>query len=179
MKRTDTFDSRDVSSIEQLTERSRQPSPGRAAIVVFVDAVDAPWLKFLPRGFRHVLAVIQDGSSWLLCDPTKDRMELRHLDTPPGFDLAGFLAEQGHNVLVGHVLEDLPRQGFALAPLTCVAVVKRLLGVRAAHVLTPHQLFRHLLHGHPVPFEPRGAASAASADASRAVRLGPLSPARV
>lgn len=179
--RIDAFETRDVGSTAPPIEPAavRSPSPGRAAIAVFVDTVDAPWLKFLPRGFRHCLAVIEDGSSWLLCDPMKDRMDLRLLDLPPGFDLARHYAEQGHNVLVGQVAENLPRQGFALAPLTCVAVVKRLLGVRAARVLTPYQLFRHLLDAHPVPFVQCSAAGATSPDLSDAAHLAPsFSPAR-
>lgn len=180
MLKAKAFENRAVSRDGQLTEPPglRRVSPGRAAIAVFVDEVDAPWLKILKPGFRHVLAVIEDGSSWLLCDPKKDRIDLRRLDPPAGFDLAGFYAERGHIVLAGEVLEDLPRQAFAAAPLTCVAVVKRLLGVRAAHVLTPYQLFRHLLVAHPVPFELRGAAGRAAPDAAHGSPVGALAPAQ-
>ena len=42
---------------------------------------------------------------------------------------------------------DLPRRALWPAALTCVGVVKRILGVRAPWVLTPWQLFRHLSRG--------------------------------
>jgi hypothetical protein len=129
------------------------PAQGRSrgAVVVFVDRVETPWLRVLPRGFRHVFAVIEEGSSWLLCDPRKDRIELRLLELPPGFDLAAHYRAQGHHVLVGRVALPRPRRRLALCPLTCVAVVKRLLGVHAPRVQTPRQLYRHL-RARPEPF---------------------------
>jgi hypothetical protein len=36
------------------------------------------------------------------------------------------------------------RPGFAPAPLTCVTVVKRVLGIHAPWVWSPWQLYRHL-----------------------------------
>lgn len=140
----------------------RTRAPGRAAIAVFVDAVEAPWLKFLRPGFRHVFAAVEEGPSWMICDPLKDRIELRLLQLPPGVDLADVFAAQGHNVLVGRTMGDRPRQKLALAPLTCVAVVKRLLGIRAAGILTPRQLYDHLLHVHPERFVRRNAPATAS-----------------
>jgi hypothetical protein len=115
-----------------------------SALVVFVDRTECAWLRSLKRGFRHCFVVIRTESSWLICDSLKDRIELSSLDLPRSFDLAGFYADQGHHVLVGQTTRDLPRAWLALAPLTCVSVAKRLLGIRAAWVLTPWQLFAYL-----------------------------------
>ena len=116
----------------------------RPALVVFVDGTECTWLRWLKRGFRHCFVVIRDERCWLICDSLKDRIELNSLDLPRSFDLAGFYAGQGHHVLVGHTARDLPREWLTLAPLTCVSVAKRLLGIRATWVLTPWDLFAHL-----------------------------------
>lgn len=122
---------------------SSDPAP-RTVIVVFVDHNECRWLRVLERGFRHCFAAVREGSSWIVCDPLKDRIALTLAPVPRNFDLAGFYAGQGHEVLVGRLRPDRPRDRLAFAPLTCVAVVKRIIGIEAAHVLTPRQLFRHL-----------------------------------
>jgi hypothetical protein len=118
---------------------------GRRAIVVFVDHADCPWLRLLARGFRHCFVLVRDGRDWLLCDPLKDRMLLARIAAPPDFDLAAHYAAQGHRVLAGVAGHEQGRRMPAVSPLTCVAVVKRVLGVRAPWILTPRQLHRHLM----------------------------------
>lgn len=114
------------------------------ALVVFVDQTECPWLRVLHRGFRHCFAAVSDGHAWIVCDPLKDRMELAILRLPARFDLAGFYAGQGYEVLIGRVRHAPPQARLTLAPLTCVAIVKRILGLRAFWVLTPRQLFDQL-----------------------------------
>jgi hypothetical protein len=113
-------------------------------LVVFVDHVVCPWLHLLQRGFRHCFVVLRTGPLWLACEPLKDRIELDVLDLPSGFDLARFYGEQGHRVLLGRRPSSAPRRRFALAPLTCVTIVKRLLGINAPWVCIPSQLYTHL-----------------------------------
>ena len=126
--------------------------PGKAShepaapsvLVVFADHVGCPWLRPLRPGFRHCFAVLRAGSVWLACDPLKDRIELDALELPGNFDLAAFYREQGHRVLEGRRPPPRTRRRFALAPLTCVTVVKRLLSIHAPWVCTPWQLYTHL-----------------------------------
>ena len=84
------------------------------------------------------------GSIWLACEPLKDRIELDALALPDDFNLAAFYREQGHQVLLGQRPPPKARRRFAVAPLTCVTVVKRLLGIDAPWVWTPWQLYVHL-----------------------------------
>lgn len=115
-----------------------------SVLVVFADHAACAWLRPLRRGFRHCFVVLRAGSLWLACEPLKDRIELDALALPPNFDLAAFYGEQGYRVLLGRRLPPRPRRPFAPAPLTCVTVVKRLLGIHAAWVWTPWQLYAHL-----------------------------------
>jgi hypothetical protein len=119
----------------------RRRSPD-LALVVFVDHAGCRWLRGLRRGFRHCFVALRQERAWLICDCLKHRIELASL--PADFDLAGFYAARGHRVLAGPPTADPVRSGVHLAPLTCVSVAKRLVGVRAARIVTPWQLFRHL-----------------------------------
>ena len=115
----------------------------KLALVVFVDR-GCVWLRGLKRGFRHCFVALRDRDAWVICDSLKDRIELFVLPVPAEADLASFYRAQGHRVLIGTTQPKLHRGSLVLAPLTCVSVVKRLLGVRAPWVLTPWQLFAHL-----------------------------------
>jgi hypothetical protein len=115
-----------------------------AVLVIFADHAACPWLRPLRRGFRHCFVVMRADSVWLACEPLKDRIELDALAVPDDFDLAAFYCQQGHRVLLGERLPARARSRFALAPMTCETVVKRLLGIDAPWVWTPWQLYAHL-----------------------------------
>lgn len=141
---------------------------GAPVLVVFADHAECPWLRPLRRGFRHCFAVLRQEPLWLACEPLKDRIELAVLDLPADFDLAGFYVERGYRVLLGRRPMPGPRRRFAPVPLTCVSVVKRLLGIGAPWVWTPWQLYAHL-HGPAHRFlvwMPLGGAVTASADSA-------------
>lgn len=133
----------------------RPSGRGRPALVVFVDRAECRWLKMLRPGFRHCFAVLRDGPLWLACDSLLDRIVLHGLDLPADEDLGRLYAEQGHVVLAGQTEEPTGTPGRPrLAPLTCVTVVKRVLGLRAPAVVTPWQLYRHLTGRLERPFAP-------------------------
>lgn len=113
----------------------RHEPPAATVLVIFADHAACPWLRPLRRGFRHCFVVMRAGSVWLACEPLKDRIELDALAVPDDFDLAAFYSQQGHQVLLGERLPARPRRHFALAPMTCVTVVKRLLGIDAGYGL--------------------------------------------
>jgi hypothetical protein len=137
----------------KLSAEGAGGEPASTVLVVFAEHAGCPWLRLLRRGFRHCFVVLRAGSVWLACEPLKDRIELDALELPCGFDLAAFYHEQGHRVLLGRRPPAGPRRRFALAPLTCVTVVKRLLAIDAPRVWTPWQLYNHL-SGPEVGFRP-------------------------
>lgn len=130
------------------------PGEPRPALVVFVDRSTVPWLRPLRPGFRHCFAALQqDEGLWLVCDPLKDRIELAALEVAARTGLAAAYLAAGHRICRGRT-RVLPTAGRMPLPppLTCVGVVKRLLGVRAPGVITPWQLYRHLTAVLPEPF---------------------------
>jgi hypothetical protein len=148
---------------ENADRLNGDPAP-RFAIVVFVDHADCRWLQVLRAGFRHCFVVLRDGTVWLACDSLKDRIELTVLTVPERFDLPGFYAMRGHRVLSGATRTDLPRPEVSIAPLTCVTIAKRLLGVRAPRIFTPWQLYRHLRE---IGFEPSTGSTRSSDGATK------------
>lgn len=116
----------------------------RGALVVFVDDTEVNWLRTLRPGFRHCFAALEAERGWLICDPLKGEIALSFLQVDEDFDLAAFYVGQGHSVLTGWAMPKPVRRWHLPEPLTCVAIVKKLLRVDAPCVLTPWQLFRHL-----------------------------------
>lgn len=112
------------------------------AVVGFCGRSDLRWLRFLKPGFRHCLVLLCDGRGWILCDPLAHATEIAVL--PAGLDPMAWLLAQG--VLPVPTRVQPPRRRPRMpAPFTCVEAVKRLLGLRVPRVVTPWQLFRHLV----------------------------------
>lgn len=115
------------------------------AWVIFSGQADRPWLKLLRPGFRHCFVVLHDGRHWLSFDPMLNHIDLRvHAHVPASFDLPGWLRARGHRVVEAPVDHSL-KKPMPLSLFTCVEAVKRVLGLHRFYILTPWQLYRHLL----------------------------------
>lgn len=123
---------------------TRQPSC--RAWVVFSDQTDVAWLGWLRPGFRHCFAVLHDGRQWITIDPLLTRLDVQAPHLPAEFDLVDWFARQGL-LAVPAPLAAIPASARrpVLRPLTCVEIVKHVLGLRAKWVFTPWQLYRHLV----------------------------------
>lgn len=115
----------------------------RQALVVFTDATDLWWLRLLRRGFRHCFVALYMPAGWVVVDPLSHRTIVTQLPVSKEFDLAGWYRQQGMTVVT--VRNHSPyRRAAPVRPYSCVESVKRILGIQAAFVLTPWQLYRHL-----------------------------------
>lgn len=112
------------------------------AWVVFTDQADLPWLKVLRKGFRHCFVILHDGENWLSVDPLAHRIEAQIQHVQKDFDLPAWLEERGHIVIRAKIHEG--QKIMPVMPVTCVEVVKRVLGVRRRFIFTPWQLYRHI-----------------------------------
>lgn len=131
-------------SVDASLADARGPRRRRRAVVVFVDVPATRWHRILSPGFRHCFVAIDDGG-WVLIDPLKHRLEIRRLELPETFDLAAFFARRGHATLTGSFVPDEQIPILTLECVSCVTVVKRVLGLACLGVQTPRQLHRHLL----------------------------------
>lgn len=124
------------------------PAAWPAAWVVFRGEAPLWWLRALKPGFRHCLALLNDGRHWVVLDPLAPFTDLAVLDLAPDHDLPGWYRAAGLTVVAAPVRRGLTRPA-PWAPFTCVEAVKRLLGLHAPLVLTPWQLHRHLTRSAP------------------------------
>jgi hypothetical protein len=115
------------------------------AWVVFSGKTDLPWLRFLKPGFRHCYVLLNDGASWISLDPLSNYMDLSiHHNVPPAFNLPLWLKTRGHTVVrapVERIRKEAPWMIF-----TCTEAVKRVLGLHKRFIVTPWQLYRHLVN---------------------------------
>ena len=128
--------------------------------IIFADS-DAPQLRFLKKGFRHLwIQGYQDGN-WISVDLMGNSLdiELSHiwlqLPAPPKDDaecaqrekeiqdsVIAWWKQQGYTAV-----EVTPRaagMNWYCSLMTCVTVAKRFLGIHAPFIQTPHQLYRRL-----------------------------------
>ena len=114
------------------------------AIVVFVDRTECFCLRWLRRGYRHCFTAVRSGDHWIICDPLKNHFEFSIINIPSDFDLPGFYHDRGHIVLTGEIRIPIRQEWIVPELLTCVSVVKKIIGIRCIWAMTPWQLFQAL-----------------------------------
>jgi len=127
------------------------PGAGRpaSALVVFTDAREIPWLRLLRPGFRHVLVALRlPGGGWIVVNPLSHQIRVDPVAALEGPALAHWFRAQGFTV-IETMTRRAPRREAPWAPMTCVEVVKRLLGIHARWVWTPWALYRLLVRDTP------------------------------
>lgn len=117
-------------------------APEANALVVFSGQTDLSYLKLLKPGFRHCFVMIRAADKWISIDP------LAHMTRvdfhQPQAELSELLSEHGLTVVATHLREAEPVPSVPML-CTCVEVVKRVLGIQCWRVVTPWQLYCHLL----------------------------------
>src|SRR5690606_27754728 len=93
--------------------------------------------------------LLHDGENWITFDPLSTYTDIAvHRQIGAEFDLPGWLQARGHRV----VRTTLARAACKPAPwmtFTCVEADKRVLGLRRRFIVTPWQLYRHLVKTTP------------------------------
>jgi hypothetical protein len=110
--------------------------------VVFTNT-NRPEGKLLKQGFQHVYAVRNDYDKvWTVIQPGHKHLSIEQELVSDYPTILDYVLE-GETVLKYNVTPS--RYAHSLNIVTCVGVVKYLLGIRAARVLTPYQLYKYLL----------------------------------
>jgi len=99
------------------------------------------WNRWLKPGFRHVHAMRRDGRVWVEVRPHAEfaNVDIRRTDATP-WDL--YPGHRIQHVIVMRTPGRL-RAPFFMGPLTCVELIKTLLGIRSFWLRTPFQLFNY------------------------------------
>ncbi len=109
-----------------------------------IHAAGLPWWNLvLAVDWRHCWAMKNDGIVWTAVTQNAYGMEVETLGYGPEHDVPGLLAAGGCRVL--HVTGERRVSYLGRGLLTCVSVVKQLVGMRAWTVITPAQLYRRLI----------------------------------
>lgn len=116
----------------------------RQAVVVFSNQIGLPWLRFLPRGFRHCFVAIEADCGWIVFDPLSNVMNANSLAAISTEDLANWYRSQGYRAVISYRRDPLMKPA-PWALFTCVEAVKRLLGIQSRWVITPRQLCKFLI----------------------------------
>jgi len=121
----------------------RLRADGSRVIVVFEDRVGAPSLKWLRPGFRHCFCLVRRPAGWIVCDPLKSSTRLEVISPYEEDEIVAHYRAMHMKALVGYC-SAVGQTSSILRPMTCVEIVKRIIGLYAPTVWTPHQLYRAL-----------------------------------
>jgi hypothetical protein len=116
----------------------------RPALVAFRDRTELAWLRVLRPGFRHCAVWVRVGDFWIGEECLSHRTELSCVPVRYGRALESALRRDGARV-VRTFVRAAPRRLAPPLPFTCVEAAKRALGIHAWRILTPFQLYRHLV----------------------------------
>ncbi len=111
-------------------------------LVVFSGRADFWWQRLLRPGFRHCAVVLPVGDNSLILDPILSRLQLRFL-VATAEEIAASLRRRGFVIIETSINREPVASGLP-GIWTCVEAVKRVLGLRAAAVQTPWQLYRYI-----------------------------------
>jgi len=100
------------------------------------------WDVFTSKGFRHCSAIWWDGFNWISMDHIACNIEVGIMPYGKKDDVVQILKDEGF--IVQKVKQSDNERFIFRGWMTCVTVVKHLLGIRAAWVVTPKQLFNYL-----------------------------------
>ena len=129
-----------------MSAHHRRASLEQRVWIVFGGRADHLWQRVLRPGFRHCFAAVEDDTGWLVLDPLTGRLLLGRLDVPPGFDLPRFYRRAGLRPVGPFILDEPARGvGLGLAPYSCVALCRAVLGPHAPFALTPYGLYCQLI----------------------------------
>lgn len=103
-----------------------------------------PWHwseMFTKRGYRHAIALTPDGAGTIIVNGLSWRLHVERVAIPIGWVLRHFMLEGFWFVYHRATIRARP---WRPAVLSCVEIIKALIGIRAPLVITPWQLYRRL-----------------------------------
>ncbi|NIZ01230.1 hypothetical protein [Thalassospira lucentensis] len=127
---------------------AEQSASGRevSVLVVFGDAPEKKLLRLLKPGFRHCFVLISGARAgeWICLDPQSHRIRCESWCYSPLFDPASYYRAIGYHCIWASYPASVAHH-IRLGPMSCVELIKRLLGVSGVWIITPWQLYRALV----------------------------------
>ena len=113
------------------------------AYLIFEDS-PTKWLRALKKHYKHVSILVPSGDVHVHIDTRSKGTEIRVVDyceVEYMFDRTLF-----HDVTIVPIDITKDDKGYGWSVFTCVEQAKRILGIRAWWVLTPYQLYKHVVN---------------------------------
>ena len=116
------------------------------AYVVFTDNTSLWWLRLLKPGFRHcyLLLSCRGGRCWLELNPYSDQIEVSFCEFAASQSETSLLRTYENCLVCPVKINKAPQKCAPLGFITCVEMVKRVLGIHDVRVITPYQLYKKL-----------------------------------
>lgn len=117
--------------------------------IVFEDAPKRRWFtRFLKPGFTHCYVIYKSASGlfWIIVNPLWSHcdVDIRTVETFP--EVRDYTGE--YAIIVKYHATINPEQTVAqLCFMSCVDVIKRVIGIKKRRIVTPYQLYREVCNG--------------------------------
>lgn len=127
-----------------------QISKWQYAYVVFCDSDALWWQRFLKKGYRHCFLILQDKSNnYLFIDNTSKRITFNLLENYQYENIPTLCRSLNAKLIKIPVNEMMMSSNFnnssdPIPLLTCVELIKRILGINKKSIITPWNLFKYL-----------------------------------
>ncbi len=114
--------------------------------VIFTNSTGLWWLRLLKSGFRHcyILQSMQKGCLWLEINPFSDQVIINTYNYKEPKSIEDMLEDKDFSVACLVDVMDAPQKCAPLGFFTCVELVKRVLGIHSANIVTPYQLYKKI-----------------------------------
>lgn len=114
-----------------------------SGIAVFSGRLPLTALFFLRRGYCHCLALVSHDNYSLIIESSLTKLTVHTYPDAYFFNIKKFLQKEGY--LIRSVPSPTSRHSFRIPIIfTCVALVKKTLGISTYGIITPYALFRYL-----------------------------------
>mgnify|MGYP003650125169 FL=1 len=100
------------------------------------------WDVFTSNKFRHCFALRWDGFNWILIESLGCSLEVSILPYAEDDDVPQIMKDGGF--LVTQMDKQENNKYIFRGWMTCVTVIKHLLGIRKAWIVTPKQLYKYI-----------------------------------
>ena len=113
------------------------------ALVVFSSDTQLWWLRFLKKGFKHCFTVLSNADNLVVIDALRNRTEICVMSSFPLERLQILLEANGYITVRTKVRHNIGN-AVSLGIFSCVEMVKRILGIHKASIITPYRLYKFL-----------------------------------
>lgn len=116
-------------------------------ICLFSNASNTIVGNLLHRDFKHCLIVLRRCDEWIYIDPLRSVLIKQNFGNVTAANIAELYIKRNYRIVCGqrcrkHVNK---KSHIQMLDRTCVSICKRFIGVEASTVITPYQLYWHLL----------------------------------